>query len=118
MAIELNAALNQMYTFAQQAARNAQLSGEDTVILKTPQGEPALIGHKWVKLGGRSDAFKAGNLATRTAFYESLCSLYGGAEKIPPAVRAVLKVGDFKLNDAGEVTSGRPLTATRRCSTC
>ena len=118
MAIELNAALNQMYTFAQQAARNAQLSGEDTVIQKTPQGDPALVGHKWVKLGGRSDAFKASNLATRTAFYESLCSLFGGAEKIPAAVRAVLKLGDFKLNDAGEVTSCRPLTARRIISVC
>ena len=118
MAIELNATLSQMYTFARQAARNAQLSGEDTVIQKTPQGDPSLVGRKWVKLGGRSDAFKASNLATRTAFFESLCAQFGGAERIPASVRAVLKEGDFKLNGEGEVTSGRPLTARRIICVC
>ena len=112
MSLEMNANLTEMYDFARAVIRHEDLSGEDSVI-QTRRNAPGLIGRKWTMLGGRSAAFKADNLATRTAFYRSVCEQFGGADRIPQSVKDVLKLADFKLNDAGEVTSRRPLTARR-----
>ena len=112
MSLEMNANLTKMYDFAKVAIRHENLSGEDSVIQARRNG-PGLIGRKWTTLGSRSAEFKAANLATRAAFFKSVCDQFGGADHIPQSVRNVLKLGDFKLNGAGKVTSMRPLTARR-----
>jgi len=112
MSLEMNVNLTKMYDFAKDAVHQKKLSGEDSVI-QTRQNAVGLVAHKWKVLGSRSDAFKAGNLATRTAFYTSVCEQFGGADRIPQSVKDVLKLADFKLNGDGEVTSRRPLTARR-----
>ena len=112
MSLEMNANLTKMYDFAKTAIQHEALSGEDSVI-QTRRNAPGLVGRKWTKLGGRSDDFKAANLATRAAFFKSVCDQFGGADHIPQSVKNVLKLGDFKLNGAGKVTSERPLTARR-----
>lgn len=117
MSLEMNANLTKMYNFAKVAIRHEDLDGEDSVI-QTRRDAPGLAGRKWVSLGGRSAAFKQDNLATRTVFYKSVCDQFGGADNIPQSVRDVLKLGDFKLNAAGEVTSQRPLTARRISLVC
>ena len=112
MSLEMNANLTKMYDFAKTAIGHEALSGEDSVI-QTRRNAPGLVGRKWTKLGGRSAEFKAANLVTRAAFFKSICDQFGGADHIPQSVKDVLKLGDFKLNGAGKVTSERPLTARR-----
>ena len=51
----------------------------------------------------------------RCAFSQALTSAFGvrRLEELPPEVKKVLKIGDFKLSKAGEVQSSRPLTMRR-----
>ena len=51
----------------------------------------------------------------RCAFSHALTSAFGVGrlEELPPEVKKVLKIGDFKLSKSGEVQSSRPLTMRR-----
>ena len=55
------------------------------------------------------------SLEVRCAFSKALTSAFGVGrlEELPPEVKKVLKIGDFKLSKNGEVQSSRPLTMRR-----
>lgn len=113
-----NTFLQNAYDAAKLALNDASLSHEDTVMQL--DGNSKISGHKWVKLGGRSDDFKAENQRMREKFYNNLVALFGGKDKIdklPKALRDALKLYDFKLS-GNEVKSERPLTARRIIAIC
>lgn len=118
MSLEMNACLTKLNAFATAAANNEHMSGEDTVIQTTDRNKGGLVSRQWTRLGSRSDDFKRANLCARQAFFESICEQFGGFDKIPKSVRNVMKLGDFKLNSDGNVTSNRPLTARRIKAIC
>ena len=110
-----NEFLRRAYDAANEAVKNQSLSGEDTVMQLETGKDAGFLGRKWVRLGGRSDEFKAQNLRMRDEFFKNLTSLFGGADRIkdlPKDLQDALKLHDFKL-DGGEVKSDRPLTARR-----
>ena len=114
-----NAFLQRAYKTASDAIDDGTLSGEDTVMhVDSETGE--VSGHQWVRLGKRSDDFKASNARMRERFFENLLDLFGGREnidKLPKEMRDALKLDDFKLN-GNESTSDRPLTARRIVAIC
>ncbi len=102
--------LDNFTTFANTALQGP--SGEKSTISVGQDGKLLNAG-RWYRLGTRTAEFKAHNLEVRTHFYEAVCKTFGGREKIPDSVMAVLKLNDFGLDGDGKVTSNRPLTARR-----
>ena len=67
------------------------------------------------RIEAKSIANPQGNTEVRAALKEALTSAFGvrRLEELPPDVRKVLKIRDFKLSQDGEVRSTRPLTLRR-----
>lgn len=102
--------LDQFTTFAKTAINGP--SGVDSTISIGQDGKSLNVG-RWHRLGTRTGEFKANNLDVRTQFFKTIADTFGGVDKIPPSVKDVMKMKDFKLDREGKVTSQRPLTARR-----
>ena len=118
MSLEMNANLTKLNNLAIVAMRHEDLSGEDSVIHATQANPQKLVAGRSQMLGFRSAELKQGSLAARKIFFASVCEQFGGFNKIPESVRAVMKLADFKLDAEGNVTSGRPLTSRRITTVC
>ena len=118
MSLELNANLAKLNGLAAAAARHENLSGEDGVTYASAENREHFVADKWQKLGARSVVFKQGNLVARNLFFTSICEQFGGFDRIPESVRAVMKLGDFKLNAEGQVTAAcrRVARPSRTCA--
>lgn len=63
---------------------------------------------------GRSAETKSANNQARAEFLKTIAGIFGNSEKdIPPEVKKAMKFNDFGLDEKGNVTSGKPLTARR-----
>jgi len=78
-------------------------------------GGTSVVSNAWIRLGKRSDGFKSNNMAVRQALIKSLLSEAGvtKVEELPTYLKTALNIGDFGLDEAGRVTSEKPLTARR-----
>jgi len=118
---------------------NVLSDGDDTAIvmdswnnLSAKSKSDCLARHMFIVSDATQDSIDENNQA-RTAFYNAVASLFTprvitserqddksyltkvnvGRPNIPESVLKELEMGNFKLNDEGKATSGKPLTARR-----
>jgi len=101
-----------LQTFRQMALDAMQHDPSGDTVIRLDSDKTGLRAHKWTPLGQRSSAEKHDNLAVRQALVQAFKNEVGDL-KFNKKLEDTLKIYDFKINDNGEVTSKRPLTARR-----
>ena len=111
MPLEINAQFNQFVQFAQDQANPATSKAIARMGVDGPLGGRAIKaserreGDSVRPFLPRSTANKNANDAVRSLFRQSIASMFGGENRIPPSVKEAMRLQDY-----GE---GRPLTARR-----